>query len=122
MCKKRKTCYYCNRKFGNPVYGGHMPLKPTVDHIIPKSKYGVWGNGNTIMACHYCNSLKGDMLPEEFIGYLSEMKPNQRFSEHIIRTMIQNIDALIKKITPNRDKMSYKPIGKGIKNYIQTLH
>ncbi len=43
-------CQYC---------GKHTP-KPTIDHIIPKSKGGKTNWFNVVTACHSCNNKKGD--------------------------------------------------------------
>ncbi|MCE5300888.1 MAG: HNH endonuclease [Spirochaetia bacterium] len=43
-------CQYC---------GKHI-TKPTIDHIIPKSKGGRTGWMNVVTACNLCNNKKGD--------------------------------------------------------------
>lgn len=48
-------CQYC---------GKHTP-KPTIDHIIPKSKGGKANWHNVVTACHSCNNKKGDRLLKE---------------------------------------------------------
>jgi len=44
------TCQYCGR---------HLP-KPTMDHVIPRSKGGKTAWHNVVTACSPCNNKKGD--------------------------------------------------------------
>lgn len=38
---------------------GSKILTPTVDHIIPRSKGGLWTYDNLVTACQNCNNKKG---------------------------------------------------------------
>jgi 5-methylcytosine-specific restriction endonuclease McrA len=49
------NCQYCGR---------HTP-KPTIDHIIPRSKGGKTCWNNVVTACHSCNNKKGDRSLKE---------------------------------------------------------
>lgn len=49
------NCQYC---------GKHTP-KPTIDHIIPRSKGGKTNWSNVVTACHACNNRKGDRSLKE---------------------------------------------------------
>lgn len=49
------NCQYC---------GKHVP-KPTIDHIIPSSKFGKTNWYNVVTACHTCNNKKGDRTLKE---------------------------------------------------------
>jgi len=49
------NCQYC---------GKHTP-KPTIDHIIPRSKGGKTSWSNVVTACHGCNNKKGDISLKE---------------------------------------------------------
>ena len=49
------NCQYCGR---------HNP-KPTIDHIIPRSKGGKTCWNNVVTACHSCNNKKGDRSLKE---------------------------------------------------------
>ena len=44
------TCQYC----------GKHESKPTIDHLLPRSKGGKSDWSNTVTACHACNNKKGD--------------------------------------------------------------
>jgi len=37
----------------------------TVDHVIPKSRGGVWNWDNLVTACHSCNNKKDNRTPDE---------------------------------------------------------
>jgi 5-methylcytosine-specific restriction endonuclease McrA len=56
------VCAYCNE---------HV-RRPTLDHVIPKSRGGRTDFDNTVTACRPCNAHKGDKTPREagmFMGY-----------------------------------------------------
>lgn len=70
MKKKRKAfnstngrgeqCWYCKR--GLEASGSRSALAATRDHVVPKragGRYRVW-------CCRACNSLKGDMFPDQW--------------------------------------------------------
>lgn len=61
--RDRNQCQYC---------GATKNL--TLDHVLPKSRGGktVWDN--LVTACVYCNSRKGDKLPDE-MGMPLKQKP-----------------------------------------------
>jgi 5-methylcytosine-specific restriction endonuclease McrA len=46
-------------------YCGKQITKPTVDHIIPRSKNGKTNWHNVVTACHSCNNTKGDRSLKE---------------------------------------------------------
>lgn len=50
------VCEYC-RGFGD-----------TIDHVIPKSKYGKTTFSNCVCACKKCNVEKGNLSMEEFLN------------------------------------------------------
>lgn len=64
ILRDKFTCQYCKYKFDSSVL--------QIDHVIPKSKpdklpSGVKMNSfeNTVTACFYCNSKKGNRTPKE---------------------------------------------------------
>lgn len=74
--KEREPCPYCTRE----MVLGDLKLKPTSDHIKPKSRYGMLKggvrNGRTIVVCSECNFMKADLTLEQFLQYL-ELKNSQ---------------------------------------------
>lgn len=50
-----RKCFWCQRI----MQSGSRFLKPTRDHVIPKSR----GGTKTVICCLSCNNLKGDMPP-----------------------------------------------------------
>lgn len=50
------------------------PASPTVDHVVPLSKGGAPGMGNSKLAHRYCNSVRGNAeLTEELRAKIREM-------------------------------------------------
>lgn len=60
--RQNGKCAYCGR------HRNHKYM--TVDHIIPLSKGGTNDIGNLQCVCKKCNSLKDDMMPEEFVRHV----------------------------------------------------
>ena len=55
--KHGRQCAYCGVK--------NVPLE--IEHIVPRSKGGTNRIGNLTLACHECNTAKGNMSVEEFL-------------------------------------------------------
>lgn len=62
-----KECPYC----GEEMIHGHGALKPTRDHVMPKSK-GYDLNGNKIVCCSECNGLKSNRTLVEWLIALAK--------------------------------------------------
>lgn len=63
-------CRYCELPFSCgkfDIVGGRIPTR---DHFIPVSKGGKNYSENIFIVCSYCNTLKGNFLPEEFLYWL----------------------------------------------------
>lgn len=69
---KISTCYYCERDISS-LYEQGNTLLYTRDHIIPSSKGGNNTNANMLHACLFCNNLKDDLLPEDFLLLIESM-------------------------------------------------
>lgn len=52
---KQEFCEYC----GVELRRGH---NRTVDHLVPRSKGGSNAKENRVLACSFCNLLKGDRM------------------------------------------------------------
>lgn len=63
------NCEYCKREMHNR----HLSfdgLRKTRDHYIPLSRGGTNARENIRFACHRCNGLKGNMMPDEWEAYM----------------------------------------------------
>lgn len=58
-------CGICNKKVDMACKKG--PNRPSVDHIIPKSKGGIDHLDNYQLAHEACNQRKGDKMPDWYI-------------------------------------------------------
>lgn len=57
LTRDRFTCQYCKEKF---------PASDlTMDHVIPRSRYGASDWGNLVTCCKPCNNRKGNQTPAE---------------------------------------------------------
>ena len=66
-----RPCYWCKRPMESKrlKYGiDTRSLAATKDHLVPKSR----GGKKKVWACFRCNSLKGDMMPEEWETWMKE--------------------------------------------------
>ena len=69
-------CFFCGRRL-NRYHRSEIPideLRPTVDHIKPKSDGGILSKKNKVHACTDCNAIKGDMNVDQFIEAISGMQ------------------------------------------------
>ena len=57
LIRDNLRCQYCGKKF--------PPHELTVDHVIPKSRYGKISWDNLVACCSDCNRRKGDRTPSE---------------------------------------------------------
>jgi 5-methylcytosine-specific restriction endonuclease McrA len=55
-------CTYCGRLFGT----GLPFSRPTLDHVVPRSRGGSSALVNLVLACKPCNRDKGDLSSAEF--------------------------------------------------------
>lgn len=62
-----KPCPYCQRKMERH----HPKLEPTREHSLPRSKGGT--AAHVIIACSQCNTIKADMLPEQWLGFMARV-------------------------------------------------
>jgi 5-methylcytosine-specific restriction endonuclease McrA len=75
-CEWEWKCPYCGNAFGTSYSrrgAWHGWLKPTVDHIVPRSFGGDDTKENLLAICQVCNKLKSDHIFKsyrELISYL----------------------------------------------------
>lgn len=68
-------CFYCKRDMHTrpPSIDGRVDsLKKTRDHYMPLSRGGTNSPDNIRFACYFCNSLKGDMAPQEWERFMRD--------------------------------------------------
>ena len=69
--KVNTRCAFCGRRYD------HVKIKPTVDHITPKSSGGATTIDNLLIICQVCNSVKKKSLSlQEFLKLNPECKSN----------------------------------------------
>lgn len=67
------------------------PSTATLDHVYPLSRGGSHDLGNVVVACCYCNRLKGDTLPHEFFARYPQAGLNfVRYARAANRTLKRN--------------------------------
>jgi hypothetical protein len=70
-------CIYCHALFTNTK-------RPTRDHLVPLSYGGTAWALNLVLACHSCNSRRGEIPFRTFCRLLSP-RQNERIFNHLIR-------------------------------------
>lgn len=80
---QRGRCIYCHALFTDT-------RRPTRDHLVPLSYGGTAWALNLVLACHSCNSRRGEIPFRTFCRLLSPQQ-NERIFNHLIRR-IQTID------------------------------
>ena len=59
-------CFWCKLPFGLSRHDSH-PLRPTIEHLIPKAHGGGGGADGNLRAAHaICNNLRGSMSEAEW--------------------------------------------------------
>ena len=64
------VCAYCETPVGSYV-GGARPLSVSLDRLIPELGYVP---GNVVLACHACNSVKGEHTPESLRAWADKIE------------------------------------------------
>ncbi len=83
-------CQYCGKK---------VKKKPTIDHIIPKSRGGTFSWENVVTACIRCNQKKGCKLPSEAGMTLIKRPVKPTISEFMSQKMkLLGLDGLLKEL------------------------
>lgn len=67
-------CAYCTRRLEAKT--SPTKLAATKDHVLPKSRGGRGVMASTVWCCRQCNTLKGNMMPEEWSAF---MRTNPRW-------------------------------------------
>lgn len=62
------TCLYCGARVIRRNYRTNKRLRPTLDHVVPKSEGGAYLPTNLITCCYECNQRRDTTPVEEFAG------------------------------------------------------
>lgn len=68
------NCAYCKREMTARSllqFGRLTGLERTRDHYIPLSRGGTNAKDNIRQACYRCNSIKGNMMPDEWTAFMA---------------------------------------------------
>lgn len=57
--RDKGKCFWCDEPLTKKTF--------TVDHIIPRSKGGLYVQENLVTCCQGCNNQRGDMSAEDFL-------------------------------------------------------
>lgn len=60
------VCHYCSQSV--------IPVKLTLDHVVPLARGGRTTKGNCVPACKDCNNQKKNLLPLEWDKYLHHLQ------------------------------------------------
>jgi hypothetical protein len=60
----KTRCFYCDE----------LMLKPTKEHIVPKSKFGINAKRNIVLVCKKCNLLRGNHDLVHFYSLCNDLK------------------------------------------------
>lgn len=63
-------CPYCKRTMDRTDPTGK--LRPTKDHVLPRSKGGRGLRAKVVICCSICNGIKGDMMPDIWDAYMRD--------------------------------------------------
>lgn len=70
--RQSNECFYCRREMTPDAGFDHTA---TIDHRVPRGLGGTNAKTNVVLACRFCNQLKGGLTEEEFeaaIIYIDE--------------------------------------------------
>ena len=99
-------CVYCHTDLAEDA--PDPAHRPTLDHLVPKSKGGGFRLRNLVLACSSCNRRKGDADPADWLpscGYPADLRTARAVIAHARRARAHrpNRDAL------NRNGLSPEP-------------
>ena len=84
------VCQYCGKK---------IKKRPTIDHIVPKSRGGSFSWTNVVTACLKCNQKKGCKLPSEAGMSLIRKPVKPTISEFLLLKMkFMGLNELIREL------------------------
>lgn len=95
LIRDKYICQYCSAHLGKKN-------KPTIDHVIPKSRGGKTEFENCVASCYTCNKKKNNRTPSEANMFLLAQPKTPTIMEYIRRQIsVCGIEALINDILNN---------------------
>lgn len=95
-------CCYCGR-------GIHIPLKKTVEHLVPLSKGGNDSPHNKKSCCHKCNNWRGNKPLENFKNEVKELitynKLKVGYNRQDLEAIVENIEYWQHYINTSRSRL-----------------
>lgn len=80
-------CVYCDVNQRGPTFLDKVPIRLTLDHLIPTSKGGRTVRSNLVTCCNRCNTTRGDM---DIVEWLALLNPRESiFGERAVKMVIQ---------------------------------
>lgn len=90
-------CQYCGNSLGKDN-------KPTIDHIIPKSRGGKHSFENCVACCSKCNGIKNNRTPREANMFLIKQPIHPTIMEFIQKKLkVLGIDSLVNDLINSID-------------------
>jgi len=100
--KQGRACAYCKRE---------IPLSDaTFDHVFARSKSQHENpdrNDNLIIACFFCNNLRGDTPFPEFLKIIDKLRKEDKLgpTRHLDKTRLKKTKGLLRRLSG----MRYRP-------------
>lgn len=95
-------CRYCNYAL-MPMGAEDMCAttywmeRPTIDHLLPKSRGGTDALENLGLACNTCNARKGAKTPEEYADWIIATAPARRLAAEREQRAVERIERRLAK-------------------------
>lgn len=84
------TCAYCGKEIN----------KPSLDHIVPKSRGGEDSWENCVTSCYDCNGKKGNLTPNESKMYLKKRPKKPTIAEFMnCKAKLWKVEDIVKDLT-----------------------
>jgi len=99
-------CVWCNDKLGN--WRSENPF--SVDHIVPRSKGGLFCLENLVLSCKPCNSSRGNR------GVIHNLLARARRSDHSLPHLDPDEGGAVNQpdASPSKDNAAHGPDGSGV--------
>lgn len=102
----KKHCFYCDQEVWGSFTAPDILQLETIDHVIPLSRGGHKSHPlNKVVACYYCNSLKADFLPEEFLKVVLSVRNNCK-PLNVRKYMASQVSVLMNRIVQHKHTMT----------------